>query len=486
MFAYPRHDVVAGLVVFLVALPLCLGIAVASGVPPLSGLVAGVIGGLVIPLISRSPLSVSGPAAGLASIVLAEVAEMGLGRLLTAVVLAGLLQIGFGAVRAGRFSTLVPSAVIKGMLAAIGATIVLKQIPTALGVKSLGDVVHGFHPGAAAVAVASLAVLYGWRALPLGRLRLLPGALVAVVLGTAMGEAFEHVPFLRLAEHHRVSVPEGGFSGLLAALPRPELGGLVDEDVWLAAVTIAIVASLETLLSLQAVDRLDPLHRKSPPDRELLAQGLGNVLSGLLGGLPMTAVIVRSGANVAAGGRERLSAVVHAVLLLLAVIGLAPLLNRIPLPCLAAVLVQVGLGLCRPSLFREQYRLGFDQFAPFAITVAAILYEDLLVGVCIGVVVGVLFVLRQNASGAVVTEIESAGVRVRLRRDGTFVTKPSLQAALDQVPDGGQVTVDATGEYVDHDVKELLATFAKDAERRRIRMELRGVDLAGVAGGGGH
>jgi MFS superfamily sulfate permease-like transporter len=485
MFAFPRQDVAAGLVVFLVALPLCLGIAVASGVPPLSGLIAGVVGGLVIPFLSRSPLSVSGPAAGLTSIVVAEVTHLGLGGFLTAVVLAGALQVAFGLVRAGRFSTLVPSAVIKGMLAAIGATIILKQLPTAAGVKSLGELGQA-NLGALVIFGISLAVLYGWRASPLARIQFLPPALVVVVLGTALAEGFRSIPALAVAPHHLVTVPQGGFGQLVAALPRPELAGLADEGVWIAAVTIAIVASLETLLSLQAVDRLDPLHRKSPPDRELVAQGVGNVVSGLLGGLPMTAVIVRSGANVAAGGRERLSAIVHALLLLVAVLALAPLLNHIPLACLAAVLVQVGLGLCRPALFREQWRLGFDQFAPFAITVAAILYEDLLIGVCIGVVVGVLFVLRQNASGSVHVEGDLQHLVVRLRRDGTFVTKPSIQAALDRVPDGGHVTVDATGEYVDYDVKELLATFKMDAARRNISLALVGVDLGGVAGGGGH
>lgn len=485
MFAYPKNDLVAGLVVFLVALPLCLGIAIASGVPPLSGLVAGVVGGLVIPLISRSPLSVSGPAAGLTSIVVAEVHHLGLPAFLAAVVLAGAMQIAFGVLRTGRFSNLVPSAVIKGMLAAIGATIILKQIPTAAGVKALGQLGDA-HLGSTIIAAVSVAVLFAWRASPLGRIQWLPPALIVVGLGTAMAAAFAGVPSLALAPAQFVSVPEGGIGELVAALPRPDLGSLASEATWIAAITIAIVASLETLLSVQAVDRLDPLHRKSPPDRELVAQGVGNLVSGLLGGLPMTAVIVRSGANVAAGGRERLSAVVHALLLLVAVLGLGPLLNQIPLACLAAVLIQVGLGLCRPALFREQWRLGFDQFAPFAITVAAILYEDLLIGVSIGVVVGVLFVLRQNARGSVQASVDAGRHLVRLRRDGTFVTKPAIQAALDAVPERGHVVFDATGEYVDHDVKELLATFAMDAERRGIRLELVGIDLGGVAGGGGH
>ncbi len=485
MFAHPKQDVLAGVVVFLVALPLCLGIAIASGVPPISGLVAGVVGGLVVPFLSRSPLSVSGPAAGLASIVAAEVEHSGLNTFFTAVVLAGLLQMGLGWLKAGRYSQLVPGSVIKGMLAAIGITIVLKQIPVAAGAASLGTLATTFHPGALLITAVSLVVLFGWPYTPLQKVTWLPAALVVVALGTGMGLAFQGTA-LQLGEAHLVSVPDEGVGALFASLPRPDPAALLHEDTWIIAFTIAAVASIETLLSLQAVDRLDPLHRKSPPDRELLAQGLGNAISGALGGLPMTAVIVRSGANVAAGARERMSAVVHGVLLLVAVLALAKLLNHIPLACLAAVLVKVGTGLARPSLFTEQWRLGGDQFLPFAITIAAILYEDLLIGVIIGIVVGVLFVLRGNAKGALVMSVDPNGVcYVKLRRDGTFVSKPAIAAALEQVPDGARVVFDATGEYVDHDVKELVAGFKVDAARRGVELETIGLDLRGV-GAGGH
>ncbi|MCB9700204.1 MAG: SulP family inorganic anion transporter [Alphaproteobacteria bacterium] len=280
-------------------------------------------------------------------------------------------------------------------------------------------------------------------------------------------------------------MPSEGPAHLWAALPHPDPEALLHENTWIVALTIAAVASIETLLSLQAVDRLDPLHRKSPPDTELMAQGVGNMVSGLLGGIPMTSVIVRSGANVAAGGRTRLSAIVHGLMLLVAVVLLAPMLGYVPLACLAAVLIHIGFKLARPALFVEQYRLGFDQFAPFAITIAAILIEDLLVGVIIGVLVGVAFVLRQNSRGVVSLTMQNGEITLRLRRDGTFVAKPAIQAALEQVPDDARVVFDATGEYVDHDVKELVAEFSIDAARRGVEVETRGFDLSAV-GAGGH
>ncbi len=477
MFAYPRQDVIAGLVVFLVALPLCLGIAVACGAPPLSGLVAGAVGGLVVPWISRSPLSVTGPAAGLTAIVLAEVQALGSFELfLTATVLAGLLQAGMGLLRSGRFAALVPSAVIKGMLAAIGITIVWKQLPNLTGFDR-----DAFHGGALSIGLGALTLLAGWRRTPLAKIPTISPALVVVVLGSLVA------PLLRLDAVHFVAIPQGGLDAVLAALPRPDWTGLGVTEVWVAAVTVAIVASIETLLSLQAVDRLDPLRRSSPPDRELLAQGVGNTASGLFGGLPVTSVIVRSGANVAAGGRERLAAVVHGLLLVLAVLFAAPLIARIPLAALAAVLVDVGLKLCTPALFTSQRRLGWTQFAPFALTIAAVLALDLLKGVVVGIVVGVLFVLYQNSRGAVMQERSPSGQLVlRFTRDGTFLSKPSLVAMLDAIPEGERVLIDGTGEYLDHDVKEALATFLADAPRRSILVTVTGIDLSMATVGGGH
>ncbi len=488
-FAFPKQDLVAGAVVFLVALPLCLGIAIACGVPPVSGLIAGIVGGLVVPVISRSPLSVSGPAAGLTSIVLLEVQNLGsLALFVTAVFLAGLLQVALGLLKAGRFAALVPSSAIKGMLAAIGITIVLKQIPVALGVSGgFKDIPAQFTPGAAVLAAISLAILIIWPKTPLKKITFLPAALVVVVLSTVLAIVFEGIPALALAANDRVSVPMGGVSGLWAALPKLEVAGFGNSQVWIAAVTIAVVASIETLLSVQAVDRLDPLRRRSPPDRELVAQGVANATSGLLGGLPLTAVIVRSGANVAAGGRERLSAFFHGVLLLGAVLAGASLLNRIPLACLAAVLIMVGFNLAKPSLFLNQFKLGRDQLIPFLLTIVAVLSLDLLKGVIIGVVVALIFTLHQNAAGTIEESHDEDGTkRLRFRRDATFLTKPELLRILEATPPGGKVVIAADGEYVDLDAREAIASFLEDAPRRGVTVRLQGINLGGATAGGGH
>lgn len=489
MFSHPKDDAIAGIVVFLVALPLCLGIAVACGVPPVSGLIAGIVGGMVVPWISRSPLSVTGPAAGLTSIVLVEVTHLGgLSPFLAAVFLAGVFQMTFGVLRLGRFASMVPSAVIKGMLAAIGITIVMTQLPVALGVQGgLRNIGNGVHTGSLMLAALSFVILYSWKSTPLARFKFASPALIVVVLASAVASWFRLMPEMALRADQYVSVPLGGPGALIAALPRPEFGALANPAVWITAGTVAIVASIETLLSLQAVDRLDPLKRHSPPDRELLAQGAANTVSGFLGGLPVTAVIVRSGANVAAGAKERMSALMHGVLLLTAVMFAGPLINMIPLAALAAVLIQVGLNLCKPALFATQVKLGIPQLLPFAITIGAVLAFNLLEGVVIGIFVGILFVLYENSRRAVVAERDGNGIlRMRFRRDGTFVSKPSIVSALDDVDDGETVVIDGTGEYIDHDVKEVLATFVEDAHHRNIRVTVVGIDLAMAHAGGGH
>lgn len=488
MFAYPRQDVVAGFVVFLVALPLCLGIAIASGAPPVSGIIAGAVGGLVVPWLSRSPLSVSGPAAGLTAIVLAETHALGSFNLfLTATVLAGAMQFLFGVLRSGRYATLVPSAVIKGMLAAIGITIVWKQLPVAFGAADFTSLRDGVGVGAAIISVISLVVLFGWRFTPLAKFAVISPAMVVVLLGAIAASILSAFPSLALTPAQYVDVPLGGFTAFIAAVPRPDWSGFAVTEVWIAAITVAVVASIETLLSLQAIDRLDPLRRSSPPDQELVAQGVANAASGFLGGLPLTAVIVRSGANLAAGGRERFSAVVHGLLLVVAVLFAAPLLTTIPLAALAAVLIQVGLHLCKPALFSAQVRLGWTQFLPFALTIVAVLALDLLKGVIAGIFVGILFVLHQNARGAVLQEREPSGqLLLRFTRDGTFLSKPTIVQMLSSIPDGERVHIDATGEYIDHDVREVLAIFVAEAPRRNILVTVTGVDLSTVAPGDGH
>jgi MFS superfamily sulfate permease-like transporter len=489
MFGYPKNDVVAGVVVFLVALPLCLGIAVACGVPPVSGLIAGIVGGLVVPFISRSALSVTGPAAGLTSIVLVEVDHLGgISPFLTAVVIAGGLQFLLGVVRAGRFTSIVPSSVIKGMLAAIGITIIWKQLPVAFGVTGgLMDIPGQIHTGALVIAALSLAILYGWKHTPLAKFQVLSPVFLVVVIASVIAAFFTDTPSLSLAGAHFVDVPLGSPSELFSVLPRPDIAAFANPAAWIAGMTIAIVASIETLLSLQAVDRLDPLKRHSPPDRELLAQGSANFVSGLLGGLPVTAVIVRSGANVAAGARERMSAFVHGILLLTAVLFAGSLLNRIPLAALAAVLIQVGLNLCKPALFATQFRLGYPQLLPFGITIVAVLAMDLLKGVIVGILAGVGFVLYENSRRAVVAVDDGSGVlRLHFRRDGTFVSKPGIVSTLDEVDDGQTVVIDGTGEYIDHDVKEVLARFVEDAKHRDVKVTLMGIDLSHASASGGH
>ncbi len=489
MFGYPREDVIAGTVVFLIALPLCLGIAVACGVPPVSGLIAGIVGGIVVSFLSKSPLSVTGPAAGLTSIVLMEVSRLGgIAPFLTAVFLAGVLQVALGLIKAGRFSSLVPSSVIKGMLAAIGVIIVLKQIPVAFGVSGgILEVPTHFHAGATLIAAISLVVLYGWKYTPMAKVKVIPPALVVVVLGSVLGALLGGDSSFSLTPELFVSVPLGGFQGLLESLPRPDFSVIALPEVWVAAVTIAVVASIETLLSVQAVDRLDPLKRHSPPDRELVAQGVANSVSGLLGGLPVTAVIVRSGANLAAGGRERLSALVHGLWLAVAVLFLAGLLNQIPLACLAAILIQVGLNLAKPSLAREQFHLGWNQFLPFAITITAVLALDLLKGVIVGIAAGIFFVLKQNSQDSILRTEDSEGrVTLKFRRDGTFLVKPLLLTQLEELKDGTHLVIDGTGEYLDQDVKESLAGFVEDAKSRKIEVKLVGIDLQGAVAGGGH
>jgi MFS superfamily sulfate permease-like transporter len=489
MFSHPRQDIVAGIVVFLVAVPLCLGIAIACGVPPISGLIAGIAGGIVTPFLSRSALSVTGPAAGLTSIVLVEVQHLGgLNAFLAAVMLAGVIQVVLGLLRTGRFAALVPSAVIKGMLAAIGITIIMKQLPVAFGVTGgIGDIVRQFALGPIIIAALSLAILFGWPHTPFAKVTWLSAALVVVLSATGLGFLFASIPSLALAANQFVAIPLGTPSELFAVLPRPDVAAFAKSATWVAAATIAVVASIETLLSLQAIDRLDPLKRHSPPDRELFAQGVANTVSGFFGGLPVTAVIVRGGANVAAGARERLSALTHGILLLGAVLFAGALLNRIPLAALAAVLIHVGLRLCAPKLFAAQYRLGMNQFLPFILTIAAILATDLLKGVIAGIVIGIFFVLRQNATGTIIESKEPDGTRVlRFRRDGTFISKPALVRMLDAVPEGERVIVDASGEFVDHDMKEVLAEFSSTAPDRDQRVEFRGIDMTGVKAGGGH
>jgi carbonic anhydrase len=495
-----RQDVPASIVVALVALPLCLGVALASGAPLFSGLISGIIGGIVVGAFSRSPLSVSGPAAGLTTIVLAAITSLpSFEAFLLAVVLAGVLQIIFSLTRGGVIAEFVPGSVITGMLAAIGLILILKQIPHAVGYDGdfEGDFSF-FQPdggntfttlvamlqtdflwGAALIAAISLAFLFWWdKAKPKdGPLRLLPGPLVVVVFSVLANAGFAaFAPALAIGESHLVQVPLAGSPAAFFGLFRfPDAGMITNPAVWSAALTLAIVASLESLLSVKAVDEIDPKRRVTDKNRELLAQGIGNISAGLIGGLPVTSVIVRSSANVESGADSRLSTMLHGTWLLLSVALVPAILNLIPLSALAAVLIATGYKLAKPSLFTTRYRQGLTQFVPFVVTVLAILFTDLLVGILIGLVVGMMFVIYRS-TGGIITYVEHGdAVMVRARRNLYFMHKPQLQAALARVPDGMTALIDLSAtSYVDLDCIDIINGFVKGAPFRNIRVVVKG------------
>ncbi|MFK7739049.1 MAG: bifunctional SulP family inorganic anion transporter/carbonic anhydrase [Planctomycetota bacterium] len=492
------RDLIAGVVVFLVALPLCLGIAHASGAPLQAGLISGIIGGLIIGALSGSHVSVSGPAAGLAAIVVAQIASFGGGPegfrvFLMAVLLSGFLQIGLGALKAGGLANYFPNSVIKGLLAAIGVLLILKQIPHLLGhdtdfegdmsyaqedgdntFSALLSTFRTLLPGAALIGLSAMTLLLVWDKTPLKK-RMFPSALAAVLLGTLLNELFGWMGSGWVLEpSHLVTVPvvgenDFGFSDLLTL---PDFSRITDSAVWLAAVTLAIVASLETLLNLEATDRLDPLRRSSPPNRELFAQGVGNIAAGAVGGLPMTSVIVRSSVNASCGARTRLSALTHGALLLISVAFFAALLNRIPLAALAAVLVVTGFKLANPRLFLQMLREGWSQFVPFVVTVVAIVRTDLLTGVLIGLGTSIAFVLWRNLQGGfhVVDEGHVGGDvrRIELARYASFFNRAHLASLFDNVKRGSQVVIDAReSEYIDPDVLALIREFVTDTAKGR-------------------
>jgi len=502
-FGSARRDIPAGLVVFLVALPLCLGIALASGAPLMAGVIAGLIGGLVVGWLSGSELSVSGPAAGLAVIVLTSIQELGAyEKFALAVMISGGLQLVLGYLRAGAIGDFIPNSVIKGMLAAIGLVLILKQLPHAMGddrdfegdesfrqadqLNTFSEIlasIQSVHPGAMVISITSLLVLFSWETKWVRRFRwsgVVPPALVVVILGTLMNEAFvAWIPRMALVagKDHLVSLPVveslGQFVGLFHL---PQFSAIVSPGVWKIAATIAIVGSLETLLCIEATDKLDPEKRISDSNRELRAQGIGNALAGLLGGLPITSVIVRSSANVYAGARTRLSAMVHGLMLLVAVLFLARWMNRIPLAALAAVLLAVGYKLASVKILTQMWRQGLGQFLPFAVTLGAIVVTDLLKGICCGLVVGVFFVMRSNHHSAVTLVSEGRDWMLRFNKDLSFINKQELKRRLREVPDGARLIVNGTKAlYVDRDVYETLEEFQTAAKYRQIEIEYHDV-----------
>ncbi|PKH25421.1 SulP family transporter [Enterobacterales bacterium CwR94] len=475
-----RQDIPAGLVVFLVALPLCLGIAQASGLPPFVGLLTGVIGGLIVTSLSPSRFAVSGPAAGLVTIVVASIASLGsFSAFLLALVLAGVLQCALGVLRAGRFITLVPGSVIKGMLAAIGILLIMQQLPIAFGAaqeSSLWALVSGegtFSVLAMVVAFGGLGILGLWTTPVIKRNKALgwiPGPLIAVLLGcaaTVLGDRL--FPALALP---RIELPSfDSFAALTAELERPDFSAWQNPSVYVVAVTLALVASLETLLSQEALKKLRPQNPPPSPDKEMRAQGVGNLLCGLLGGLPITAVIVRSSVNVSAGAQSKMSILLHGVLLLICGLWFSALLNVIPLASLAAVLLYTGYKLATPRLFIEQLRAGMQQSVPFLATVAGILLFGMLAGIGLGIAVQILCSIYKSHRNALqLTRYEDHYV-LRIQQNLTFMHNPRLHTLLAQIPDQSVLIVEHdNAEYIDPDVKAVLKDFGEDAPARGIRL----------------
>lgn len=500
-----KSDLSASLVVFLVALPLCLGIGLAStGQPELvfSGIIAGIIGGIIVGFFSGSGVGVSGPAAGLVVIVLGAITTLkSFEALLLAVFLAGVIQLLAGFLKAGIISYYFPSSVIKGMLAAIGLTLILKEIPHALGYdkdfmgdftmlqadghNTFSEIYYAFvynSPGAIVISIVSLGLLIVFEQPFMkryGLFKFLPGALFVVLAGILLNALFPVFNSSWLLEgEHLVQLPVAGTLGEFVSFFRfPDFSALTNPDVYVIAFTLAVVASLETLLCVEATDKLDPFKRSTPTNRELKAQGLGNMISGLIGGLPITQVIVRSSANINAGGKTKLSAIIHGVILLISAIFIPRYLNLIPLASLAAILLMVGYKLSKISLYKEMYRLGWDQFIPFIVTIVAILATDLLKGILIGMVFAVFYILRKNYRHAYHYKKEKNGdrdiVTLRLSEEVTFLNKASIQLSLDDLPKNAKVVIDGSNSVsIDHDVLEIINDFKNvAAPLRNIEVE---------------
>lgn len=512
-FKYLKNDFSAGLVVFLVAVPLCLGIALASGAPLFSGIISGIIGGTVVAFASGSALSVSGPAAGLTVIVLNAITQLGGFEIfLLAVVIAGLIQIALGFLKAGIIAHYFPSSVIKGMLAAIGIILILKQIPHAFGYDkdNEGDFdffqvdgqntfseilnsINFIHPGALIIALVSLFILIMWERPFLKKFsffKIVPAALLAVVMGVVLNELFKiFSPELALGGDKLVQLPVAkSITGFFNQFTLPDFTAFNNYHVYVVAITLAIIASLETLLSIGAADKIDPYKRNTSTNRELKAQGIGNIISGLIGGLPLTAVIVRTSANVNAGGKTKLAAIIHGLLLLLSVIGLASVLNKIPLSCLAAVLLLVGYKLTKVSLFKSMFKLGWEQYVPFIITIIAIQFSDLLKGIGIGMAVSLFIILRNNYKLAYTSRKEDnqegEKIIIQLAEDVSFLNKGSIALSLRELPENSTVIIDGTNSRkIDIDVLELIHDFKITAELENIKVELKNIpDFKGVAG----
>ena len=487
LFANLNSDFAAGLVVFLVALPLCLGIAMASGAPLFSGIISGVVGGIVVGYLSQSHISVSGPAAGLTAIILTAVTDFkAFDVFLLAAFLAGAIQLILGFVKAGSISNYFPNNVIEGMLAGIGIIIILKQLPHAVGYDTdfEGDMAFfqndgsntfssllGFFDyiqlGSIVITLISLAILISWDKLPaLKKLKLIPGALVAVVVGVILNEIFTvSGSTLAIQKEHLVSLPiPTSFEEFKNIIITPNFSSITNQKVWVVALTIAIVASIETLLCIEAADRMDFQKRYTNPNVELKAQGIGNMISSLLGGLPMTSVVVRTSANNNAGAKSKMATIIHGVLLLISVLAIPSILNKIPLATLAAILLLVGYKLAKPATFLHFWHYGKYQFVPFIATLLAVVFTDLLKGVALGIIISIIFVLRGNLKRAYIfrkEEYEDGDIiHIDLAQEVSFLNKAAIKSTLAKIPENSKVIIDAKDTvYIAHDVLDLITEF---------------------------
>jgi len=502
MFKYIKNDFPASVVVFFVALPLCLGIALASGAPLFSGVIAGVIGGIIVGSLSGSQLGVSGPAAGLAAIVFTAIADLGgYENFLLAVVLGGIIQLIFGLLKAGIIGYYFPSSVIKGMLTGIGIIIILKQIPHFFGYdadpegdfsflqvdgeNTFSEIIKSFKHislGSTVIALIGMAIMLIWDSVLAKKakfFKVIQGPLVAVVVGVLYYVLTSNNSMFGIASENLVSVPvPDSASSFFNQFSFPNFGAITNPKIWIVAFTIALVASLETLLCVEAADKLDPKKRVTPTNRELLAQGTGNILSGLIGGLPITQVIVRSSANVQSGGRTKLSAIIHGFLLLISVILMPSILNKIPLSVLAAILLIVGYKLAKPSLFKSMFKMGWKQFIPFAVTVVGIVFTDLLVGIGLGLGVGVVVILIKSYQNSHFLHIEDKSngvhkIKMTLAEEVTFFNKGAILKELDALPNDAQLEIDVRKtRYLDNDIIEILEDFSEKAQNKSINVKL--------------
>ena len=495
-----KQDFPASLVVFLVALPLCLGVALASGAPLLSGLISGIIGGVVVGFLSQSHTSVSGPAAGLAAVVLSSIMQLGsFETFLLAVVIAGVLQVVMGIAKAGFIANYIPSNVIKGLLAAIGLILILKQIPHAFGIdkdvendftffqqdgentfSELLSIVNYFSWGSVVITILSMLVLIYWDKISIKSIKIIPVSLFVVILGVVCNAFFiYYFPSFAIETAHLVNIPK--FDGVQSLLTFPNFSGIANYQVWVVAFTIAIVASLETLLNLEAVENIDPHKRQASPNRELFAQGVGNILSGLIGGIPITSVIVRSSVNINAGAASKVSTILHGLFLLISLILLSPIINLIPLASLASILILTGYKLTKVSLFRDMYKKGLNQFIPFVVTILAIVFTDLLMGVLIGLAVSIFYLLKSNFKNPFVLQKETLHideiVRMELPNQVSFLNKASIKDTLWSIPNDSKIIIDATNtDFIDSDILEIITDFKQTISKEKgIKLNILGL-----------